>query len=110
MNDDVCHLMCVPNNNLSLYSRLLRQHYLIRTIVPMKHIELNWLGEKADERERERERERCERVNLTIKSEWASCMMSFSERMCSCCLVSTMCLFFRIFMANVLVSSLFSCT
>lgn len=47
---------------------------------------------------------------LTMKSEWASCMMSFSERMCSCCLVSTMCRFFRIFMAKVLFSSLLSCT
>lgn len=36
--------------------------------------------------------------------------MSFSERMCSCCLVSTMCLFFRIFMAKVLFSSLLSWT
>lgn len=47
---------------------------------------------------------------LTMKSEWASCMMSFSERMCSCCLVSTMCRFFRIFMAKVLFSSLLSWT
>lgn len=47
---------------------------------------------------------------LTIKSEWASCIMSFSDRMCSCCLVSTMCRFFKIFMANVLFSSLFSWT
>lgn len=47
---------------------------------------------------------------LTMKSEWASCMMSFSERMCSCCLVSTMCLFFSIFMAKVLFSSLLSWT
>lgn len=45
-----------------------------------------------------------------MKSEWASCMMSFSERMCSCCLVSTMCRFFRIFMAKVLFSSLLSWT
>lgn len=45
-----------------------------------------------------------------MKSEWASCIMSFSERMCSCCLVSTMCRFFRIFMAKVLFSSLLSCT
>lgn len=45
---------------------------------------------------------------LTMKSEWASCMMSFSERMCSCCLVSTICRFFRIFMAKVLFSSLLS--
>ena len=36
--------------------------------------------------------------------------MSFSERMCSCCLVSTMCLFFSIFMAKVLFSSLLSWT
>lgn len=36
--------------------------------------------------------------------------MSFSERMCSCCLVSTMCRFFRIFMAKVLFSSLLSWT
>lgn len=47
---------------------------------------------------------------LTMKSEWASCIMSFSERMCSCCLVSTMCRFFRIFIAKVLFSSLLSCT
>ena len=47
---------------------------------------------------------------LTMKSEWASCMMSFSERMCSCCLVSTMWRFLRIFMAYVLDSSLFSWT
>lgn len=45
-----------------------------------------------------------------MKSEWASCMMSFSERMCSCCLVSTMWRFFRIFMAKVLFSSLLSWT
>lgn len=51
-----------------------------------------------------------EGVYLTMKSEWASCMMSFSERMCSCCLVSTMCRFFRIFMAKVLFSSLLSWT
>lgn len=47
---------------------------------------------------------------LTMKSEWASCMICFSERMCSCCRVSTMWRFFRIFIANVLVSSLLSCT
>ncbi|KAF3842009.1 hypothetical protein F7725_023960 [Dissostichus mawsoni] len=49
-----------------------------------------------------------QQVYLTMKSECASCMMSFSERMCSCCLVSTMCRFFRIFMAKVLFSSLLS--
>lgn len=52
----------------------------------------------------------CCYVYLTMKSEWASCMMSFSERMCSCCLVSTMCRFFRIFIAKVLFSSLLSWT
>lgn len=51
---------------------------------------------------------RLQEAYLTMKSEWASCMMSFSERMCSCCLVSTMCRFFRIFMAKVLFSSLLS--
>lgn len=49
-------------------------------------------------------------ADLTTKSECASVMMCFSERMCSCCLVSTMWRFFRIFMANVFASSLFSCT
>ena len=47
---------------------------------------------------------------LTMKSEWASVMMCFSDRMCSCCLVSTIWRFFRIFMAKVLASSFFSCT
>lgn len=46
----------------------------------------------------------------TMKSECARLMMFFSERMCSCCLVSTMCRFFRIFMAYVFTSSFFSCT
>lgn len=45
-----------------------------------------------------------------MKSEWAPCMICFSERMCSCCLVSTMCRFLRIFIANVLDSSLFNWT
>jgi hypothetical protein len=47
---------------------------------------------------------------LTMKSEWAPCMICFSERMCSCCLVSTMWRFLRIFIANVLDSSLFNWT
>ncbi len=45
-----------------------------------------------------------------MKSECASVMICFSERMCSCCLVSTMWRFFRIFMANVLASSFFNWT
>lgn len=49
-------------------------------------------------------------TDRTMKSECASVMMCFSERMCSCCLVSTMWRFFRIFMANVFASSFFSCT
>lgn len=47
---------------------------------------------------------------LTMKSEWAPCMICFSERMCSCCLVSTMWRFLRIFIAKVLDSSLFNWT
>lgn len=47
---------------------------------------------------------------LTIKSEWAPCMICFSERMCSCCLVSTMWRFFSIFIAKVFDSSLFNWT
>lgn len=47
---------------------------------------------------------------LTMKSECAPCMICFSERMCSCCLVSTMWRFLRIFMAKVLDSSLFNWT
>lgn len=49
-------------------------------------------------------------VYLTMKSEWAPCMICFSERMCSCCLVSTMWRFLRIFIAKVLDSSLFNWT
>lgn len=49
-------------------------------------------------------------THLTMKSECAPCMICFSERMCSCCLVSTMWRFLRIFMAKVLDSSLFNWT
>lgn len=49
-------------------------------------------------------------AHRTMKSECARLMMFFSERMCSCCLVSTMCRFFRIFMAYVFTSSFFSWT
>jgi len=39
--------------------------------------------------------------DLAIKGERASIIMRFSELMCSCCRVSTMCFFLRHFSANV---------
>lgn len=49
-------------------------------------------------------------VYLAIKSERASDIIFFSEYICSCCRVSTICFFFKHFNAKVLDRSAVNCT